>query len=197
MNKFHIGCGTVYLLGWVNVDLPSNNTYLSSERGDLVDLYATTEDNYYGNHKVDSLAKFTAGPKITETVCDRYGSFQNIPARDNTVNKILSRQVFEHFDIQRAIEALRECYRVLLPGGELTIDIPDLVQSIMQYGDTKDNFYIRHIVGPKKKGSWGFHCMSYDRLELIQLLGSQGFIFSQEEENIHPYPAICLTFLKK
>jgi len=197
MNKLHIGSGTVYLCDWINIDIPSDTTYLAHERPDLVAKYISTELDYYSRHKEKSFANFTAGPKLIETVCDRYGTFQNIPARANSINKILSRQVFEHFDINGAIAALKEAHRVLMPGGELTIDVPDLIESIIQYGNTRDNFYIRHITGPKKKGSWGFHCMSYDKSELINLCESNGYLFYKDEDNIHSYPAISLTFLKR
>lgn len=197
MNKIHIGNGTVYLQDYINVDLPSDNCFLWSERQDLVDKYITTDDDYYGKHSNKSTEKFKAGPKIVESVCDRYGSFQNIPARTGTITKVLSRQVFEHQSIPEAIAALRECYRVLLPGGELTIDVPDPVESIYRFAESEDEFYIRHIVGPKSKGSWGWHCMAYTAEDLINLCQNNGFLFLRNEPNIHIYPAICITFLKK
>jgi hypothetical protein len=195
--NIHIGCGTVYLENFINVDLPSPNCFLAHERPDLLEKFTTTEDEYYAKHANNSIDKFKAGPKVVETVCDRYGTFQNIPARDNSVKKILSRQVFEHQSVKEALLALEECRRVLLPGGRLTIDVPDTEASIRMYGQTQDPFYIRHIVGPISKGSWGHHIMSYSEPELVNLCESNGFIFLTQEENIHSYPAICLTFLRK
>lgn len=195
-SKLHIGNGTIYLKDYINVDIPSDNCFLANERPDLIEKYITSEDNYYGRHSDKSTEKFKAGPKIVESVCDRYGSFQNIPARNNSISKIISRQVFEHQSITEAIAALKECHRVLVSKGELVIDVPDTELSIRMYGQTQDPFYIRHIIGPISKGSWGHHILAYSEPELINLCESNGYIFQNKLENIHIYPAICLSFIK-
>lgn len=195
--NLHVGCGTVYLSDWVNIDIPSEDCYLASERPDLVERYITTVTNYYGRHVDKDFKKLRAGPQKTETVCDRYGNFLNLPARENSVKHILSCQVFEHLSINEALIALKECWRCLEYGGMLTIDIPDTEESIRLYGQTQDEFYIRHIVGPKQRGGWGFHVMAYSKEDLINLLEANGFKFiCTKNDIIHSYPAICLMFQK-
>ena len=49
--RIHVGSGTVLLRpDWVNVDLPTDRCFLASERPDLVEAYATTEQHYYARH---------------------------------------------------------------------------------------------------------------------------------------------------
>jgi hypothetical protein len=82
-------------------------------------------------------------------------------------------------------------------GGNLIIDIPDLEESVRLFGKTQDEFYIRHIVGPKSKGSWGFHQMAYTKEELINLVTAHGFRSVNNTFEIkHSYPAFCLSFEK-
>lgn len=195
--KLHVGCGTVYLTDYINIDIPSEHCYLTPERPDLIERYETDIHNYYGRHIDQDFKKLRAGPKETHTVCDRYGNFFNLPTRSSSVSEILSCQVFEHLSISEAALALKECWRCLEDGGELVIDIPDIEESLRLYGETQDEFYIRHIVGPKQRGGWGFHAMAYSREDLINLLEMNGFKFVNEANFIkHSYPAFCLVFEK-
>lgn len=194
--KIHMGCGTIYLRDWTNIDLPATNVFLSKERQDLVAQWGVEEYEYYLKQGKNHIDKFAAGPKITESVCDAYGSFQFIPARDGQVSEILSRQVFEHMDLLHAGEALKECRRVLKHNGLLRIDIPDVDESVRKYRETGEDFYIRHIVGPREKGTWGHHVMAYTQHELINFCNNYGFYLQQVEKNIHCYPAFCLKFYK-
>jgi hypothetical protein len=94
--KIHIGCGTVYLKDYVNVDLPCEFCFLAQDRPDLVEKYITTGDDYYGRHGAKSIDDLRKGARVQDYVCDRYGSFFFIPAADKTVDEILSRSVWEH-----------------------------------------------------------------------------------------------------
>ena len=148
--KLHIGCGTVYLKDWINVDLPSSTCYLTEERPDLVKAYLTTEKKgYYARHKKQSISKFRRGSLVSEYVCDRYGSFFNLPCRTSNATEILARQSFEHLSITEAKTALKEMNRVLCSRGLLRIDVPDADETLRKLKQTKDDFYIRHYLGPQ------------------------------------------------
>ena len=46
--KLHVGCGTVYLEGYVNLDVPvAGYSFLASERPDLVEKNRTSVERYY------------------------------------------------------------------------------------------------------------------------------------------------------
>lgn len=136
--KIHVGGGTIYLVGYSNLEIPAPNTFLAVQRPDLVKKYSTHEKQYYAKHKqYNELTAFKAGPKIQEMVCDAYGSFLEMPYKNGCADEILSRQVFEHFDITCATKILKECYRVLKHRGLLRIDIPDFVEALKQLQTTK------------------------------------------------------------
>ena len=72
--KLHIGSGSVYLNGWTNIDVPGPKNFLAADRPDLVDRWATDEDNYYRRHKDKTIDKLRSGPLDQEYVCDQFGS---------------------------------------------------------------------------------------------------------------------------
>ena len=46
--KLHVGCGTVYLDGYVNLDVEvPGYSFLATERPDLLERNRTTVDRYY------------------------------------------------------------------------------------------------------------------------------------------------------
>jgi len=195
--KLHLGCGTVYLRGWVNVDVPSDYTYLAMERPDLVEQYMTNEEQgYYARHKDKTLDKLRAGPLKQESVCDRYGTFAELPARSNSVSEILARHVFEHMSIREADQSLHEVRRVLQPRGILRLDVPDHEGTMKAFQETRDSFYIRHLLGPRR-GDRGYHVMSYTPKRLKSLVEAHGFLCLGDEPNPHLYPAFTLRFEKR
>lgn len=193
--KLHIGCGSVYLIGWKNVDVPSPQTFLASKRPDLVRKWGTTDDKYYERHRDKTQARLRAGPLSLEYVCDAYGSFENLPAQYWEVEQVLARHSFEHLSITEAHRALDQIDAIMKPGGLLRLDVPDHEGTLRLFKETGDEFYIRHLLGPRRNDR-GFHMMSYTRDRLQALVEEHGFVFVEEEPNIHFYPAFCLRFEK-
>ena len=192
--KLHVGCGSVFLRGWVNVDLPLPNVALAKDEPGLVDEFIADEADYYGRHEGKGISEWRRGPQIVKTVCDVYGSFEFLPARPESVSELLSRQAFEHLSVERGKAALRECFRVIAWGGHLRLDVPDPEATLELYKQTGDSFYLRHLFGPRKD-EFGFHTF-YTRESLTRLAADAGFNIVGEEPNIHRYPAFCLKFVK-
>lgn len=192
--KLHVGAGSVYLREYVNVDLPLSTVFLAKERPDLVERYATLETDYYGRHTEKNPDTFRKGPLSQETVCDVYGNFDFLPVRPGSVSEILSRQCFEHLDRREAPNGLDQCARALKKGGLLRLDVPDADETLRQYRLSGDEFFIRHLFGPRRD-MYGFHT-HWTRTMLIKLVEDHGFGFEQEEDNIHCYPAFALRFVK-
>lgn len=191
--KLHIGCGSVYLRNYINVDVPGSNTFLATDRPDLVEKWITDAGDYYGRHQDKTIETLREGPVIKETVCDRYGSFAFIPAPDNSCAEILARHVFEHMSLSEAHAALEVVRRVLILGGIIRIDVPHHTETVRLLMETQDPFYARHLIGPRN-GDYGYHMMSYDRTRLKALFDHHGYSYLGEEPNIHIYPAFCLRF---
>lgn len=193
--KLHIGSGSVFLLGYLNIDVRTPRTYLASDRPDLVERYATTEDEYYSRHKDHGNVGAFATPLEQEYVCDRYGDFTALPVATSTCTEVLCRQSFEHLSYTEARRALEQIETVLEPNGILRIDVPDADETVRLLATTSDPFYARHLLGPRRDDH-GYHVMGYNRDALKKLVESCGFTFQLEEPNIHPYPAFCLRFVK-
>lgn len=192
--RLHIGCGTVYLDGWINMDLPGPDCYLAAERPDLVERYKTTSSHYYARHQktIDDLRK---GPLAQEYVCDRYGSYTFLPVRPGTVREILARHSFEHLSATEAREALKTMHTALRPDGEMILDVPDHEETLRLYRQTGDEFYVRHLLGPRRN-DFGYHCMSWTPARLIAFVEQHGFHSMHGEPNIHLYPAFTIRFSK-
>lgn len=194
--RLHIGCGSVYLHDWINVDVPSPMTFLAVDRPDLVVKWGTSGENYYARHRDKTLATLRRGPLDQEYVCDRYGSFEFLPVNKGEVTETLSRQAFEHLSATEASSALRRIHAAMKPGGLLRLDVPDHVQTLNLLMETRDPFYVRHLLGPKR-GEHGVHMQSYSREGLRELVEAHGFDFVLEEKNVHLYPSICLRFIRR
>jgi len=191
--RLHVGNGSIYLREYVNVDLPLPNVFLAKERPDLVEKFATLETDYYGRHRDKTPEKWRRGAIVQDTVCDVYGSFAFLPVKCASVEEILSRQAFEHLDRGEAKKAMMECALALKPGGFLRIDVPDPDETLRKYRQTGDEFFFRHLFGPRRD-LFGIHT-HWTRSTLKQLAESFPFKFAVEEENIHEnYPAFCLRF---
>jgi len=196
MNRVHVGCGSVYLDGWINVDIISPNTFLAADRPDLVERWKTTDDQYYARHMDKNVQTLRAGPLNQEYVCDRYGDFLTLSAVVRDVDEVLARHCFEHLSIREARKALTELSSVMRPAGILRLDVPDHVGTLELFMKTQDYFFVRHLIGPRRN-EFGFHMMSYTRDLLRTLVEEHGFSFIHEEPNIHFYPAFCLRFEKR
>lgn len=193
--RFHVGCGSVYLRDYVNIDVPADHIFRANERRDLVARFIADESDYYGRHKEKGPDTWRKGPITQETVCDLYNDWGRLPARNGTVAEILSRQSFEHLDRAEASKALDESYRVLKVGGILRIDVPDPDETLRLYRETGDPFYLRHLYGPRLDG-FGSHTL-YNRQMLRSVVEERRFKFQFEEPNIHDkYPAFCLRWEK-
>lgn len=193
--KLHMGSGTVYLDGWLNVDVPGPHTYLASERPDLVEAYKTTDDRYYSRHEDKTIESLRKGPLHQEYVCDAFGSFSFLPVRDGAADEFLARQCFEHLSMTEARSALQNIHQALKLGGILRLDVPDHDATLRRYRETGEEFYVRHLLGPRRDDH-GYHVMSYTRETLRRLVQTFGLLYQREEKNPHFYPAFTMRFIK-
>lgn len=196
--KLHIGNGSIYLTdGFVNIDIPSDNVFLASERPDLVEKYSTTSDDYYSCHKDKTKEKLAQGPTIKETVTDRYGYLESLPVKNDSVDLILLIQTLEHFSmIELKKLVLPEIKRVMKIGGKIQISTPDYEESAKQLAETKNMFYARHIFGPRNYDR-GYHT-ALRREDIVKLFNEFGFkeMIPCSEFIKHNYPVHLFEFIK-
>ncbi len=120
-----------------------------------------------------------------------------LPFEDNCCEVIFSEHCFEHFDYPGPIgHLLKECLRVLKPGGKLTFSVPLTEWPVSDYAGGEDTPYFRtcrergwhagcttrmeHINDHFRQG--GDHRFAYDEETAIKLLRELGFANPRKRE---------------
>ncbi len=70
---------------------------------------------------------------------------RRFPFKDDTFDYVFSEHMIEHIEYQSALVMLRECFRVLKPGGKIRMSTPDLKVLVGLFSDEKtaaQNFYV-------------------------------------------------------
>lgn len=119
---------------------------------------------------------------------------QPMPFRDDTFDFIYAEHMIEHIGYRSAQQFVRECHRVLRPGGILRMSTPDLGIITGMYAnpatprvDRYIDFLTRRLEAPSsltKKAfainnyfyNWG-HAFLFDRQTLATVLDAAGFTF--------------------
>lgn len=120
---------------------------------------------------------------------------QPFPFGNNTFDCIFSEHMIEHVPYDQGLQMLRECHRVMKPGGWLRIDTPDMLKMISLYAVDKSKEQKSYIEWSTQKFShsdevriphecfvfnrvvreWG-HQFIYDAWSLMNALTTVGFI---------------------
>jgi len=131
--KLHIGCGDIYLDGWVNIDL-------DSDRADV-----------------------------------KHDLTRPLPYDENSVDFIYSEHFIEHLTVDEGLKMLKECHRILNPGGVLRVATPDLDFLVNQYKTSwKDQDWIK---------TFGYEWLE-TRAEMLNLCFHEWghkYLYNQEE----------------
>ena len=198
--RLHVGCGTVYLDGYVNLDLEvPGYSFLASERPDLVERNRTTVDRYY--KKEESRETLEHGPREAQAcVVDRYADLRALPYAPDTVDEIRSVQSLEHLDMREGPRVLRHWYDVLKPGGVLHVDVPDFEETarqlLAQPDEPSKDWYYRLVYG-SQKNAYAFHKNGFSPARLERLLREAGFREVRPVPNrIHFYPVAIAEAIK-
>lgn len=198
--RLHVGCGTVYLDGYVNIDVEvPGYSYLASERADLLERNRTTVDRYY--KKEESQATLEGGPSEPQAcVVDRYAPIDALPYGPNSVDEIRSVQVLEHVSYKEAPPILRHWCELLRPGGIAHVDVPDFEETarqlLAQPDEPSKDWYYRLIYG-SQKNAYAYHKNGFSPARLERLLKEAGFREVRHIENtIHFYPVVICEGVK-
>jgi SAM-dependent methyltransferase len=111
--KLHLGNGTVYLKGYVNIDLAGK---LASLHPDIAKHNETTVDKYY---------KFPFRQNKDNNVTDMHMDVRFLLFDDASIEEILTVNLIDHLTKEDFLTALEEWKRVLRVGGKLIIDVDD------------------------------------------------------------------------
>ena len=96
---------------------------------------------------------------------------------DNSVDQIYSAHSLEYFDTEESLNVLREWNRVMKPGAQLNVAVPDFKKLVTIYETTAT---LKNIMGPLFgrmliEKNLIYHKCVYDRQSLTALLQSSGF----------------------
>jgi len=204
--KLHVGCGTVYLDGYVNLDVPVEGySFLARERPDLMERNRTTVDRYYKKDETrESLeARAAQEAERRETqfcVVDAYADATRLPYKPGTVDEIRSVQCLEHLPMAEAPRVLRYWYGLLKPGGVLHVDVPDFEETarqlLQQPDEASKDWYYRLVYG-SQKNEYAYHKNGFSPARLERLLRETGFREVRHLPNtIHFYPVTIAEGVK-
>lgn len=200
MKKIHLGCGSVYLKGYTNVDGKFDNHYLASDRPDIVEKNITTYEKYY-KYPVTRLDIEQRNLIKQDVVVDMYAEdYDNLPFEENSLDEILLVQVFEHFSWEEGKTLLNYWYKLLKPGGKIIIDVPDLDRTVDGYYHSRTQYdkdwYARLLFG-SQKNKYAFHKGMYNKESLERALKEAKFKHIQQARSLnHFYPAFGLEGIK-
>ncbi len=198
--RLHVGCGTVYLEGYVNLDVPvPGYSFLAAERPDLVELNRTTAERYY--KKEESQATLERGPSGPQyCVVDRYAAVDALPYPPGSVDEIRAVQVLEHVPMRKAPEVLRHWHAILKPGGVAHVDVPDFEETarqlLAQPDEPSKDWHYRLIYG-SQKNDYAYHRNGFSPARLERLLREAGFREVRHLPNtLHFYPVVIAEAIK-
>lgn len=105
-------------------------------------------------------------PERADVVID-FHDFDRFPLDDGSVDAIYASHTFEHVSMYRIGQVMRECYRVLMPGGILRIVVPNPEVSIREYlaGNEEFSLFVRRRERAKRVEGHDltlFECMKGD-----------------------------------
>lgn len=131
--RVHVGCGTVYLDGYINVDVEIPGiSFLAKERPDLVKRNRTSILRYY-KHPVTRKDIEEKRLERQPIVVDRFADAMHLPFQRNSLDEIRAVQVFEHFTYEEGEKLLAHWQSLLTPRALLHIDVPDFDATIRGY----------------------------------------------------------------
>ncbi len=116
---------------------------------------------------------------------DEVFSMDTLPYGPESVDSIFSEHALEHLDGQAARKALKDWGRVLKPGGELHLKLPDLAECCKAYVNAEtpeERTWYRHTIYGYQESLWGepddgqFHKTGFYKREMVELLDRAGLV---------------------
>lgn len=102
-----------------------------------------------------------------------------LPFCSNGASDILALDILEHLPPSATMPVLRHWFRILKPGGQLTLRVPNVFQLARFIANDYlvpqaiENLYGGHKFGPD--GEWDHHCTGWTPAMLFGILGEVGF----------------------
>ena len=182
--KLHLGCGTVYLNGYINIDGAPD--YIADVcPPELLNQNTTEFDKYY---------KQDFGTSSGCVVADlKHDIRKPLPFLNSSVDEVIMYQVLEHIPNYEVGQLLSDIARVLKIGGVFIVSVPDIKKTakmlVEEKTEIKEDWAIRLIYGTQRN-QWSHHHCGYIPRTLKALLSQFGFGKFENMPNINCYPVI-------
>jgi len=167
--KVNLGSGLAVAKGWINVD-GSLNSLIASWPAFFQGVFYNMSGakRYYKREEYLSI--------LRENVFAHHDLSCGAPFADDSVDFIYSSHFFEHLYKRDAINLLKECHRVLKPGGVIRITVPDLAHAFSLYqSGRKDETLMQYFFVDDDESSLARHKYMYDDELLREALSTAGF----------------------
>ena len=116
----------------------------------------------------------------------------DLPLDENSCSEIMAVHVLEHLYPWDAEKAIAECSRVLMPGGQLALELPDFhkccvnIAKQLQHPKHPDLLGLFGLFGdPKYKDPYMIHRWGYTPETLSDLLSRHGFCRIRQETPLY------------
>jgi len=190
--KLHIGCGPVYLIGYVNID--TDPQYMSYNcPTEIMVRNSTDYEHYY---------KRGFGVLLNDCVVSDldHNMEEPLPFSDGSVDEVVMYQVLEHmpkYDVDRIVS---DIFRVLSIGGKFLVSVPDIKETAKLLANSnteeEEDWAIRLIHGTQKN-KWSHHFCGYTPRTLKALLSKNGFSSFRDLPSINFYPVVHIEAIKE
>jgi predicted SAM-dependent methyltransferase len=198
--RLHLGCGTVYLEGFTNIDIWREGfSFLASERPDLVSRNRTTFSKYYKDEVTKNTVRETR-EEPRYVVADRFQDIKALDYPQGSAELIVCVQTLEHLTRQEVSRALKNWHNILKPGGILHIDVPNFEETarqlLAQKSEEDKEWYYRLIYG-SQKDNFSIHKDGYSEEKLRRTLALYTFKnIRRLPDTRHFYPSIIMECSK-
>ncbi len=99
----------------------------------------------------------------------------DIPMNDDSVAQVFAYEVVEHLPTTKVLDAFKEIHRVLKPGGNIVLVVPDLIDTIENFiKKPNDEFSLARIYGSQTHEGQ-YHKTGFTDKRLFTLLALAGF----------------------
>jgi predicted SAM-dependent methyltransferase len=188
--KLHLACGSVYLDGYVNIDI------VGTKDPAVIEKNRTTLDKYYTRPYSRGFVGRDIRPQVA---VDVIADVLDLPFSDNSIDEILTVNLLDHLRRQDIDRALGEWRRVLKPKGKLIIDLGDIrgnAEEILKAKTQEEYEWAIRLFYCHSRDPYDSHRWGYTGDYLKEILTNKGFkhIWTKSDYIVHAYPSfqICV-----
>lgn len=183
--KLHLGCGTKYLPGYLNIDCTTRKQYIPGGVLERNALFMTEKEFKQKRCSLDLRV-------------DKLAKLEELEYPPNSVEEIKCSHTLEHLGFRDAIRSLRKCHEFLRPDGLLDLVVPNYESLFFQFksADSKKRKRLYEQIFCNQASKDEFHLSGWDPLILREILTDIGFKVISLVATEGNYPVISVKARK-